>query len=132
MSDAPSGLLLFAHGARDPAWAGPFKAVADRCRAARPGSAVELAFLEFMAPGLVQAGARLAAAGCTTVDVLPLFLGAGGHVRKDIPALMVQLQAEHPEVNWRLHPAVGEAEGVIAAMAAVALDAALLPEVSVR
>jgi sirohydrochlorin cobaltochelatase len=127
-----NGLLLFAHGARDPAWARPFQAVAQRCRTERPGSPVELAFLEFMAPGLVQAGARLAAAGCTTVDVLPLFLGAGGHVRKDIPALMAQLQAEHPEVNWRLHPAVGEAEGVIAAMAAVALDAALLPEVSVR
>ena len=132
MSDAPSGLLLFAHGARDPAWARPFQAVADRCRAGRPGAPVELAFLEFMSPGLVQAGTRLAAAGCETVDVLPLFLGAGGHVRKDIPALMAQLQAEHPGVTWRLHPAVGEAEGVIAAMAAVALDAALLPEVSVR
>jgi sirohydrochlorin cobaltochelatase len=85
-----------------------------------------------MTPGLVQAGARLAAAGCTVVDVLPLFLGAGGHVRKDIPVLMAQLQDEHPAVQWRLHPAVGEADGVVAAMAAVALGAALLPEVSVR
>ena len=127
-----SGLLLFAHGARDPAWAGPFQAVAQRCRAARPDVPVELAFLEFMAPGMVQAGARLSAAGCKVVDVLPLFLGAGGHVRKDVPVLMAQLEAEHPEVQWRLHPAVGQAEGVIAAMATVALDAALLPEVSVR
>lgn len=127
-----SGLLLFAHGARDPAWAGPFQAVMQRCRAARPDLPVELAFLEFMAPGMVQAGARLAAAGCTVVDVLPLFLGAGGHVRKDVPVLMAQLQAEHPSVQWRLHPAAGQAEGVIAAMASVALDAALLPEVSVR
>ena len=99
-----SGLLLFAHGARDPAWAGPFLAVMQRCRAARPDMPVELAFLEFMAPGMVQAGARLAAAGCTVVDVLPLFLGAGGHVRKDVPVLMAQLQAEHPSVQWRLHP----------------------------
>jgi sirohydrochlorin cobaltochelatase len=127
-----AGLLLFAHGARDPAWARPFQAVAQRCREARPDMPVELAFLEFMAPGMAQAGARLAAAGCTVVDVLPLFLGAGGHVRKDVPMLMAQLEAEHPGVRWRLHPAVGEAGGVIAAMAAVALDAALLPEVSVR
>ena len=132
MAPDMNGLLLFAHGARDPAWARPFNAVAQRCRAARPDMPVELAFLEFMVPGLVQAGARLAAAGCTAVDVLPLFLGAGGHVRKDIPVLMAQLQAEHPAVQWRLHPAVGEAEGVVAAMASVALDAALLPEVSVR
>ena len=36
----------------------------------------------------------LVAAGCRAVDVVPLFLGAGGHVRKDIPVLMAQLQAE--------------------------------------
>ena len=41
-----TGLLLFAHGARDPNWARPFQAVADRVRAARPGVPVELAFLD--------------------------------------------------------------------------------------
>ena len=61
------------------------------------------------------------AAGCSAVDVVPLFLGAGGHVRKDIPVLMARLQAEHPGVQFRLRPAIGEADGVIAAMAAVAL-----------
>jgi sirohydrochlorin cobaltochelatase len=132
MTASSTGLLLFAHGARDPAWARPFEAVAARCRTARPDRPVELAFLEFMAPGLAQAGTRLAQAGCTSVDVLPLFLGAGGHVRKDIPVLMAQLQAEHPGVQWRLHPAVGEADAVIGAMAAVALEASALPEVSVR
>lgn len=126
------GLLLFAHGARDPAWSGPFEAVAARCREARPAQPVALAFLDFMAPRLPEAGAQLAAAGCTAVDVLPLFLGAGGHVRKDVPVLMAQLQAGHPEVRWVLHPAAGQADAVIEAMARVALEAALLPEVSVR
>jgi hypothetical protein len=32
---AANGLLLFAHGARDPLWARPFQAVAARCRSAR-------------------------------------------------------------------------------------------------
>jgi len=126
---AAPGLLLFAHGARDPLWARPFEAVAERCRAHRP---VVLGFLEFMSPGLVEAGARLAAQGCTRVDVVPLFLGAGGHVRKDIPVLMARLQAEHPGVQWTLRPAVGEAQPVIEAMAAVALAAAGQPEVPVR
>ena len=115
------GLLLFAHGARDPRWALPFEAVAQRIRAAQPGLALELAFLEFMAPDLLVAGQRLAAAGCRAVDVLPLFLGAGGHVRKDLPALLSQLAAQHPAVQWRLQPAIGEAEAVVAAMAAEAL-----------
>lgn len=132
MKPTRPGLLLFAHGARDPAWARPFEEVAARCRAVRPQQPVALAFLEFMAPGLVEAGAQLAAAGCDVVDVVPLFLGAGGHVRKDIPVLLARLVAEHPAVHWRLHAAVGEADAVIGAMATVALDASILREVSVR
>ena len=58
----------------------------QRVRAARPGVPVRLAFLEFMAPNLPDAGAELAAAGCTRIEVVPMFLGAGGHVRKDLPA----------------------------------------------
>jgi len=128
-----SGLLLFAHGARDPMWARPFEAVAARCRAERGDDRVALAFLEFMSPGMVAAGAQLAAAGCQAVDVVPLFLGAGGHVRKDIPVLMAQLEAEHPAVRFTLRPAVGQAPEVIAAMAGVALAAACAgAEVAVR
>ena len=119
---ANTGLLLFAHGARDPQWARPFEAVADRCAAAIGGHRVALAFLEFMTPDLVTAGTSLVAAGCTEVDVVPLFLGSGGHVRKDIPVLMARLTAEHPTVRFTLRPAIGEAEGVIAAMAEVALS----------
>jgi len=125
------GLLLFAHGARDPLWARPFEGVAERCRTVRGPDRVALAFLEFMAPDLVAAGNSLVAAGCTAVDVLPLFLGAGGHVRKDIPVLMARLQAEHPGVRFTLRPAIGEAPALIDAMAAVALASAAA-EVSVR
>ena len=114
------GLLLFAHGARDPHWAVPFEDVAARVRVAHPGVPVALAFLEFMAPDLREAGRQLAAQGCTRVDVLPLFLGAGGHVRKDLPELLAELAAAHPRVSWQLHPAVGELDTVIAAMAAAA------------
>ena len=114
------GLLMLAHGARDAAWATPFEAVAAQVRAARPGVAVRLCFLEFMPPTLVQGGAEVAAAGCTQVQVLPLFLGAGGHVRKDVPGLMEQLRLQHPHIEWLLHPAVGEAPGLVAAMATIA------------
>jgi sirohydrochlorin cobaltochelatase len=115
------GLLLFAHGARDPRWALPFEDVAQRIRAHAPALAVELCFLEFMAPTLIEGGARLAAAGCTRVDVVPLFLGAGGHVRKDLPDLLAQLATQHPAVRWQLRPAIGEADSVIEAMARAAL-----------
>jgi sirohydrochlorin cobaltochelatase len=116
-----NGLLLFAHGARDPRWALPFEDVARRIRAREPAVAVELSFLEFMAPTLREGGERLAEAGCDRVDVVPLFLGAGGHVRKDLPELLNELAAAHPGVSWRLQKAIGEVDSVVEAMALAAL-----------
>ena len=116
------GLLLFAHGARDSRWALPFEDIANRIRERAPEVPVELCFLEFMTPGLVEGGQRLAAAGCMRVDVVPLFLGAGGHVRKDIPVLLAQLEASNPAVRWELRPAIGELDAVIEAMALASLD----------
>lgn len=113
------GILLFAHGARDPAWAQPFEAVARRLtdQASAQGHAVTLAFLEFMSPDILAAGAALAAQGCTEVAVVPLFLGAGGHVRKDLPRLLGELAEAHPNVQWRLSAAVGETDILIQGMA---------------
>ena len=112
------GLLLFAHGARDPAWARPFEIVAERLRAARPGTPLMLAFLEFMAPDMEQAADQLAAAGCTRVHVLPLFLGTGGHVRRDVPPLLDRLRERHGDaVEWLLHAPLGEQEAVLQAIA---------------
>ncbi|HWH74855.1 MAG TPA: CbiX/SirB N-terminal domain-containing protein [Methylibium sp.] len=122
MSGRP-GVLLFAHGARDPNWARPFQAVAERVRALRPDAQVRLAFLELMSPDLATAGAELAAAGCDAITVVPLFLGAGGHVRKDLPALAQMLETAHPGLRVTLAGAVGEHPGVIAALA----DAAAAP-----
>lgn len=126
-SDPPPitrGLLLFAHGARDPNWARPFEAVAGHVAQADRQCRVRLAFLEFMTPDLPTAGDALVAEGCTQVDVVPLFLGAGGHVRKDLPALMQVLQSRHPQVRWALHRAVGEEDRVARAMAEAALELA--------
>jgi sirohydrochlorin cobaltochelatase len=119
------GLLLFAHGARDPRWALPFEAVLRRVRQAQSQLPARLAYLEFMSPNLAQAGAELVASGCDHIDVLPLFLGAGGHVRKDLPLLLEALRAAHPGLSLKLHPSVGEVEAVVAAMAQAALDVAL-------
>jgi len=117
-----TGILLFAHGARDQNWALPFEAVAQRLRV-RPRTQgdkapeVTLAFLEFMSPDIATAGDDLAKRGCTEVSVVPLFLGAGGHVRKDLPRRLESPAPRHPGVSWRLCPAVGETEILIQGMA---------------
>jgi sirohydrochlorin cobaltochelatase len=120
------GILLFAHGARDPAWSMPFEQarhiLAEQHAHTGP---VALAFLEFMTPNLIDAGEQLAGLGCSRVTVVPMFLGAGGHVRKDLPVLMQQLQDKHPKVDWQLTPAVGQTNEVIQAMAQAASHLAL-------
>ena len=118
------GLILFAHGARDPRWAAPFDDTAARIRARSPGLRVTPAYLDFMTPDLAGAVAQLAAAGCTRVDVVPMFLGSGGHVRQDLPRLLDELRARHPGVALQLHTAIGEVPSVVQAMADAALAAA--------
>jgi len=119
----PSGLVLLAHGARDPRWAAPFEAVARRIAEQRPQLAVRLAFLEFMAPALPAAAAQLLAEGCRRIVVQPMFLGTGGHVRRDLPLLLDELRRGRPDVRFELATAIGELETVIAAMADAATRA---------
>jgi sirohydrochlorin cobaltochelatase len=114
------GIVLFAHGARDPNWAKPFHEIADRTRALRPDAEVRLAFLELMTPDLTAAGDEMAQAGCTTLTIVPLFLGAGGHVRRDLPALASALAERLPGVQVEVTSAVGEHPVVIAALAEAA------------
>jgi sirohydrochlorin cobaltochelatase len=118
------GLILFAHGARDARWAQPFEQVAARVRTLQPGLVVSLAYLEFMQPDLDAAGEALAQAGCAEVAVLPLFLGAGGHVRKDLPERLEKLRQAHPGVNWTLRPAAGESPRLVEALAQIAAEPA--------
>jgi sirohydrochlorin cobaltochelatase len=115
------GLILFAHGARDATWAAPFEAVAARLRAQRPAWRVALAYLELMQPDLAAAGASLVQAGCTRIHIVPMFLGTGGHVRRDLPARMQQLRERHRATEWSLQPPIGERPEVIEAMAAAVL-----------
>jgi sirohydrochlorin cobaltochelatase len=123
-----AALILFAHGARDPRWAEPFLAIAERIRLADPARPVELAFLELMEPDLGAAARRLAAGGATRIDVVPLFLGMGGHLRHDLPPLVETVRAALPAVEFRLHPAIGENDAVIAVVASAALAAARFGE----
>ena len=112
-----NGLILFAHGARDPRWAEPFEAIAAAVRARAADVDVRLAFLELMAPDLPTVADAMVADGCARIDILPLFLGTGGHLRRDLPPLVDDIKARHPTIAVSLHGAAGEAPALVAAMA---------------
>ena len=112
-----TAFILFGHGARDPRWAESMRRVARALRTNRPNTRVELAFLEFIEPGLVECAEALLAEGFNHVLIAPLFIAQGGHLNKDVPELLGQLRLRYPDVVFELTPAVGEAEAVIQAMA---------------
>lgn len=115
-------LILFAHGARDPRWAAPFERLAERLRQMQPQLRVELAFLELMTPRLPECVAGLAAEGYEELSVVPVFLGQGGHVLRDLPLLLEDIRRAHAQVNISVATAVGEDASVQEAMARYCLS----------
>lgn len=111
------GVVLFAHGSRDPRWAGPFEKLSAALKQRLPGALVVVAYLELMAPSLDEAIAALAAAGARSIRIVPAFLGHGGHVGEDLPRLVAAAAAARPELELTLEPPIGEQPAVIDAIA---------------
>lgn len=116
-------LVLFAHGARDPRWAAPFQRLQQLVQAQQPHLLVELAFLELMTPQLPDLVPQLMQAGCNAVTVVPVFLGQGGHVLRDLPLMMEQLEKDYPAVRFTVAQAVGEDPQVLNAIASYCIGA---------
>ena len=125
-------LILFAHGARAASWAAPFERLRALAQARLPDVDVSLAFLELMEPRLPAQVAALAARGVRAVSVVPVFLGQGGHVLRDLPLIVDQLRLDYPAITFSVSGAVGEDARVLAAMtdfcvAAIGGDALTAP-----
>lgn len=113
---AHHALILFAHGARAESWKAPFERLRDMTQARMPDVPVSLAFLELMEPRLSEQVAALAAQGVDDITVVPVFLGQGGHVLRDLPLIIDELRVAHPNVAMKVVGAVGEAPDVLSAM----------------
>ena len=116
------GIILFAHGSRDPLWHKPIEAVAAQIATLSPPIPVVCAYLELSTPDLPTATSALLNRGVHTVTILPMFLGVGKHAREDLPILVEALRASHPDVQFTLQPAVGEDARLVQLMAQIALD----------
>lgn len=121
MQERALGIVLLAHGSRDVRWRAPVEAVARRVADLDPAVRVRCAYLELSQPDLRTAMAELVAGGAGAVRVVPLFLGMGKHLREDLPRLLEELRALHPQVPVELAPAVGEEPDVLDLLARLAL-----------
>ena len=118
------GIVLFAHGSRDPLWRAPIEAVRQHLEAQHPPAqqptSVRCAYLELCTPSLPDAVQELAAQGASRITVVPMFLGTGKHAREDLPVLMQDLRSAHPGVQFHVQQAIGEDPRMTALMAEIA------------
>jgi sirohydrochlorin cobaltochelatase len=108
------GIVLVAHGSRDPEWSRPFERIAACLVEKLPAVSVGLAYLEH-GPSLDETVAALIAKGVGAIRIVPVFLGHGGHVKVDLPGLVQALV--RPGVNLVLDKPIGEQPQVIEAIA---------------
>jgi sirohydrochlorin ferrochelatase len=102
-----TALLLIAHGSRqDEANADLFHAVGE-LRRRGTHDLVEAAFLELAQPDIDAGARRCVAAGAEHVILLPYFLSAGVHVRRDLHEARTRLATAYPAVAFSLAEPLG-------------------------
>lgn len=107
-------LLLIAHGSRRAASNEEVRRI-GRALAAKLGGnfrPVEVAFLELAEPDIATAVDRLVAAGSNEVVWFPYFLAAGRHIAHDLPELLTEARARHPEITFSQMPYLGALPGL--------------------
>ncbi|AXG77715.1 sirohydrochlorin chelatase [Streptomyces paludis] len=106
-SDSPA-LVLVAHGSRDPRTPRAVATLLDRVRELRPGLDVRLGHIELNEPALPD---TLAALGAGRAVLVPLLLGRGVHIKRDLPAFAADAARLETRIAGALgpHPLLVEA-----------------------
>ena len=92
---ATTALLLIAHGSRQAEANDDLRHVAAALRE-REHAIVEASYLELAAPGIDEGGARCVEQGAACVVLVPYFLSAGVHVRRDLTEARRRLAERSP------------------------------------
>jgi len=84
----------------------------------------EISFLELTQPSIEEGFEKCVNRGATQITVIPLFLLAAGHIKKDIPQTIASLQARYPYVEVKVKDPFGVQEAILDAMAELVSAAA--------
>jgi sirohydrochlorin ferrochelatase len=103
----PTALVLIAHGSRQPEANADLHDLARQLRAADRYAVIEPAFLELAEPTIETAGRACVAGGARRVVLVPYFLSAGVHVRRDLRDARDRLAAAFPHVEFLLAGPLG-------------------------
>lgn len=103
---AGDAILLVGHGSRQEDASRAMERVAVEV-AARGDSIVEAAYLQMVAPTVLDGVDACVARGARRVTVMPYFLHSGRHVIYDLPALLDQAAERHPNIELALTQPLG-------------------------
>ena len=101
-----TALLLIAHGSRQEDANDDLFHVAG-CLRARGWPIVVASFLELAEPNIEDGGAACVEQGADCVILVPYFLSAGVHVRRDLSAIRAKLAERFPAVAFHLAEPLG-------------------------
>jgi sirohydrochlorin ferrochelatase len=102
-----TALLLIAHGSREEDANADLHHVVGRLREQGRYGIVESSFLELAQPDIMQAAERCVRRGAERVILLPYFLSAGVHVRRDLGEACRRLSEKYTRVHFRLAEPLG-------------------------
>ncbi|MCR8915581.1 cobalamin biosynthesis protein CbiX [Marinobacter panjinensis] len=98
-------IILLAHGSSDQRWCQTFEKLATPTLESVAGS--RIAYMELAEPSLETIISEGKKDGIGAFTIIPLFLAAGRHLRKDVPGMIEELQVTH-DVTITLAPPIGE------------------------
>jgi len=104
---AHTALLLIAHGSRQEEANADLYYMRDRLHERGRYAVVEVAFLELARPTIEEGAELCVRAGATRVVLMPYFLSAGVHVRRDLSTLCQTLGESYPQVLFHLAAPLG-------------------------
>ena len=100
-------VTLVGHGSRDPQEVEEFRHFAARAHKALGVEIVEVRFMEFADPAILDIIECCIQQGDTQVTLVPLFLVPAGHQKNDVPSAVHMARLRYPEVTFHCAAPLG-------------------------
>lgn len=99
-----AAIILVFHGSRNPQAETEAAVFAESIRTLLPGREILHGFLRECQPDIRSSIAQAANSGAKTIRLIPVFALTGNHISIDIPFIMREAGAAHPDLTFTLDP----------------------------
>lgn len=117
-------ILYIGHGTRSKKGAVEIRAFMERVKARINVPIQELSFLELTDPLIEEGFETCVERGATEIDVVPLFLLAAGHIKRDIPEALSPFIAKYPTIPVKIKNPFGVQDVILDGVAELIKDSA--------